>query len=68
MFHHRDDYPQVPFLRRCFPDWPEEKMREAELNYLRLLDIQLRVFEDGEAAERSCPPSDLTDAGASGIN
>lgn len=68
MQHPNSRHTEVPFVRRRFPDWPEEKIREAEVNYLRLLEVQLRIFEDGEAAEQSCPPPDLTDAGASGIN
>lgn len=36
---------EVPFLRRWFPDLPEEEIRKAEDAYIRYLDIRLRIFE-----------------------
>lgn len=68
MPRHTPGHIEVPFLRRRLPGWPEEIIRDAEERYLRFLELQIRIFEEAEAAEQGYPPSDLTDGGISGIN
>lgn len=69
MLHPDPPYMKVPFLRRRFPNWPEEKMRDAEKIYLRFLDLQIRIFEEAELEERKKRKAvDLTGVDSSGIN
>lgn len=68
MLHPDPPYMKVAFLRRRFPDWPEDKMREAEEIYLRFLELQIRIFEEAEIEERKSQAEDLTDSEGSGIN
>ena len=35
----------LPFLRRRFPDLPDEELKEAEERYIRYLEILLSIYE-----------------------
>ena len=60
---------KVQFLRDLCPDVPEEKMREAEELYLRLLELRLRIFERIENTKHGYPQVDpLTENRSHGID
>lgn len=68
MSNNESSHIEIPFLRRRFPEWPEEKMREAERIYLRFLKLQWQIFEEYELGQKNHRTNDLTEGDSFGIN
>ena len=68
MTHHDPDHIEVAFLRRWFPDLPEDEMRQAEKTYLRYLEIRLRIYERIAREKHDNPQVGLTDSDLYGID
>lgn len=68
MLHPDPSHFEVPFIRQRFPDWPEEKLREAEMIYLGFLELQIRIFEESEIEKSDEQVNELTESNTFGIN
>ena len=62
------DYKEIRFLRRLYPDLPEQEMRDAEEVYRRYLELRLRIFDRVEQQELENPHGRLTDNASYGID